>query len=340
MRFNNIYIEKDLKQHPEYSKKLSDILQKVEGNHLEINKIEDVFGRVKVPYLQKRESLNLFIGRKMGNLVKPAPPAYGTKTEDHYYFIHAYNCIYECQYCYLQGYFNSPDIVLFINHDEICTEIETIGKNNPDKKIWFHAGEFSDSLALSHITNELSYYWQCFEKNPNLFLELRTKSVNIKTILQQKVLKNIVTSFSLSSTSAAKEFDLKTPGLKARLAAIGQLASLGYPIGIHLDPIVYQNTIFEDYDYLLQELAKVLPDSLLQYMSLGVVRFTRDVYSEMESNYPDSKMLKSSFIKSTDNKVRYPRPMRFHILNEIKKMAVKHSFTAEKIYLCMEEEDA
>ncbi|MEL6821384.1 MAG: hypothetical protein AAFP70_06475, partial [Calditrichota bacterium] len=77
----------------------------------DIRKVEDVFGRVKKPYLQKRTNLNLFIGRKEGNLVKEAPDAYGLDGEPHFYFIHAYNCIYECEYCYLQGYFNSPDLV-------------------------------------------------------------------------------------------------------------------------------------------------------------------------------------------------------------------------------------
>ena len=30
---------------------------------------------------------------------------------------------------------------------------------NAGKKIWFHAGEFSDSLALSHLTQEVEVYY-------------------------------------------------------------------------------------------------------------------------------------------------------------------------------------
>ena len=48
--------------------------------------------------------------RKARQLVKETPAAYGLSGEPHYYFIHSYNCLYECDYCYLQGYFHSPDL--------------------------------------------------------------------------------------------------------------------------------------------------------------------------------------------------------------------------------------
>ena len=133
---------------------------------------------MKKPYLQKRDNLNIFIARKTGDLVKEAPPAYGKGDEKHFYFVHAYNCIYECQYCYLQGYFNSPDLVLFVNYDEIISEMERLAIKYPNA--WFHAGEFSDSLALSDLTGELPYLHKFAEHHPTVKIELRTKSVNLR----------------------------------------------------------------------------------------------------------------------------------------------------------------
>ncbi|MBC7430208.1 MAG: hypothetical protein H7336_16460, partial [Bacteriovorax sp.] len=110
--FEVIYVENQLINHP----RVLEILKKYPNSKVHnIDKVEDVFGRVKKPYLQKRSNLNLFLGEKKGQLVKLAPPAYGLSGEPHYYFVHAYNCIYECNYCYLQGYFHSPDIVLYLN---------------------------------------------------------------------------------------------------------------------------------------------------------------------------------------------------------------------------------
>ena len=137
--WNEVYVENSIRDH----KRVISILQKLKKDPIIIGKYDEIWGRSKKPYLQKRDTLNIFLARKEGQLLKLAPDAYGSAGEPHYYFIHAYNCIYECQYCYLQGYFNTPDIVLFINHEEIISEMEKALQQHKGK-VWFHAGEFSD----------------------------------------------------------------------------------------------------------------------------------------------------------------------------------------------------
>lgn len=307
-----------------------------------IDDLEMIFNRVKKPYLQKRDQLQLFLGQKKGQLVKETPAAYGLSGEPHYYFIHSYNCIYECQYCYLQGYFNSPDIVLFLNYEDIAKEIERITKERTQagaERVWFHSGEYSDSLALSHITGELPYLHKVFSSLPKATLELRTKSANIKELLELPPLPNFITSFSLSSARHSKEYDLKTAPLKTRIKMISQLAQKGHPIGLHLDPIIYTDTFVEDMTELIELLfSNVSPDQI-SYISLGVVRFTKDVYHQVQQNYPESSLLASEFSKSFDQKIRYPRPMRLWMLHKVKDMLMKAGMGEEKIYLCMEEDD-
>ena len=240
---------------------------------MEISKIEDIFGRVKKPYLQKRTNLNLFIGEKKGQLVKETPDAYGLSGDPHYYFIHSYNCLYECDYCYLQGYFHSPDLVFFINHEEIIEEMRAIiKKNGPHKISWFHAGEYSDSLALSHITGELPLYFDFFRNLKNAKLELRTKSANIKELKALKPSKNIIVSFSLSPKEQIKDHDLKTPPLQTRLKAMETLDKLGHPIALHLDPIIFCEDFKSQYEEMLESLFKHISPERIEYISLGVVR--------------------------------------------------------------------
>lgn len=333
--FHKVFLEKQLEENP----KAKEILKKIKKKPILIEKVENHWGKVKKPYLQKRSSLNLYIGEKRGQLLKLAPEAYGTKEGVHYYFIHAYNCLYECQYCYLQGYFQTPDMVMFINHHDIINEIDRIyqkhQKETPGLSVWFHAGEFSDSLALSHLTNEWPIYWEYFLKNPHAYLELRTKSVNFKTIINLPVAKNIITTVSLSPEKSAKDFDLKTPSLKARFNALNKLTAKGHYFGIHLDPIIYH----QDFEQEYQELAKMissLPLNQLHYISIGVVRFTKDVYHQVKQNYPHSPLHGEHFIKSFDNKVRYSKPMRMWILNTVKKALIGQGIKEKTIYLCME----
>ncbi|MCB0349067.1 MAG: hypothetical protein KDD37_09530 [Bdellovibrionales bacterium] len=330
--WSKILIEDNVKEH----KQVKTIVERFNKSPVQyISSYEDYFQKVKKPYLQKRSDLQLILAQKKGSLVKLTPAAYGVGNEAHYYFIHAYNCIYECQYCYLQGYFQSPDIVLFVNHDEIIEEIKQI-YNDTKSEVWFHAGEFSDSLALSHITEEWPMYWNAFSEMPNAYLELRTKSANIKSIENLQPLKNIIVSFSLSTDSAIKEYDSKTAPLKARLSAMQKLIQKGFKVGIHFDPIIVTDTVISEYTQLIEQMSEYFQPKDISYISIGVVRFTKDVYQQVQKNYPDSPMLGGPFYTSFDNKVRYSRPLRLHLLRAIESQLHKAGYKEQQVYLCME----
>ncbi|KAA3600409.1 MAG: hypothetical protein DWQ06_09190 [Calditrichaeota bacterium] len=335
MLFEKVFVEKQVKENL-YTLKILEALKNPET--ILIDKIENIFEKVKKPYLQKRTNLNLFIGRKEGQLIKEAPNAYGFSSEfPHYYFIHSYNCIYECQYCYLQGYFNSPDIVLFVNHEEIQEEMKRLCEVHANTKVWFHAGEFSDSFALANITQEVPSYFELFKNLPNAFLEFRTKSVNIKQIENLEPLENVVISFSLSPQEQTKKYDLQTPTFDSRIKAVSNLAKKGFKIGLHFDPIIFEENFDKQYEEMISKIAENVPESQIVYISLGVVRFTKDVYFEVQKNYPESEIHASEFIKSFDNKTRYNKPQRLWMLNKIKQLCIRHNLSEEKIYFCMEE---
>ena len=331
--FEMIHIEDKLQNHPRVVSLL------LEFKNVPVNIIEDyqkTWGKFKKPYLHKRDNLHLYLAQKKGTLVKRAPDAYGVKGAPHYYFVHAYNCIYECQYCYLQGYFDNPDIVLFLNHDEIKEEMKTISLTHSDaQEVWFHAGEFSDSLALSHLSGELPIYYDFFSKNPNLKLELRTKSVNIRELKKLSPLKNVVVSFSLSPETVAKQIDLKTPSIKSRIKAMKELVDLGHIVAIHFDPIVYTPQFKEEYRELVLNLKSEVNLAKIEYISIGVVRYTPQVSKEVERNYPTS-MLFSQELVTDHNLVRYTKKMREGILNCVSEILIDEGFEPSKLYKCME----
>jgi spore photoproduct lyase len=329
--FKKIFVEKSISQHPQTKK----ILNKLNNKNVQIiDSYQDYFEKVKKPYLQKRNNLNLFLAKKKGKLVKETPNAYGLSGEKHFYFIHAYNCIYECDYCYLQGYFNSPDIIMFVNHDDIIKEMQKITDKSEDG-LWFHAGEFSDSLALSHISQEMDQYLEFLRNNKKAKLEIRTKSVNTKALTTP--LDNLYISFSLSPEWAIKEHDLKTPPLTTRLKAINKLYEKGFKIGIHLDPIIYEENFKDNYANFLKELNQHIPINRIEYISIGVVRFTSDVWREVKNNYPQSSIHQQELIKGENGLIRYNKPMRNWIMNTVKEEVLNYKIEPKKVYLCMED---
>lgn len=335
MRIDRLYVERAAEQWPA----TNEIIKKLEPlETVSIEDYQDLFSRRKTDYLEKRNTRNLFIAVKRGAMVKEAPPAYGYGLSDlHYYYVHAYNCVYECEYCYLQGYFSSPDLVFFVNHGDALEEMQQIAAAHRGKKrVWFHAGEFSDSLALSHISGELLYYWKFFQDNPDTWLELRTKSVNLSVLRSLPPLPNVVVSFSLATEPQAAAYDRETPSVEQRLAAMQRLRDMGFRLGIHFDPIIYAEDFADKMQVIAGQIRKVVGYGAIEYISVGAVRFAKDVYREARSNYVDSQMFARHFIQGADTKMRYIRPLRLYLIETAQAMLKKHGCPEEKIYICME----
>ena len=332
--FERVFVEQESLAHP----RTRNILARFP--HLPVKtipRIEDVWGRVKRPYLHKRSDLNLFIGTKRGELVKPTPPAYGDTSGPHFYYVHAYNCLYECSYCYLQGYFHTPDLVIFINHEEIGSAIVRKIKETPEGQTpWFHAGEYSDSLALSSLTQEIPFYVDIFRQHPRAKLELRTKSANVVPVLECSPLPNVITTFSLSPEAHIRRFDLKTPPLNARLKSMNKLQQAGHPLGIHFDPVIHEEKTIELYRDLFDTLNEQLILADIQYFSLGILRFTKDVHRQVRKNYPEEPLFAGGNT-GFDGKIRQlPLFQRKQLYSTLVDMLMEQGVPREQIYLCME----
>lgn len=335
MRIDRLYVERAAGQYPA----TDEILNKLQPREtITIEDYQDFFSRRKTDYLEKRNTRNVFVAVKRGAMVKEAPPAYGYGASDlHYYYVHAYNCIYECEYCYLQGYFSSPDLVFFVNHDDALSAMQAIAaQQRGQRRVWFHAGEFSDSLALSHISGELPHYWKFFQHNPGAWLELRTKSVNLSVLRSLPPLRNVVVSFSLATEAQAAVYDRGTPSVAQRLAAMQRLSQQGFRLGVHFDPIIYADDFSEKMQLIAARIGEIVGYEAIEYISVGAVRFAKGVYREARLNYPKSKLFARHFIQSADAKMRYIRPLRLHLIETAQAALKKHGCPEEKIYICME----
>ncbi len=82
-----------------------------------------------------------------------------------------------------------------------------------------------------------------------------------------------------------------------------------------------------------------IPLDHIEYISVGVVRFTKDVFNQVKMNYPESELLAEELIKSDDGKVRYPRPMRLWMLQTVKEALIHQGAIKDRVYLCMEDVD-
>ena len=115
-----------------------------------------------------------------------------------------------------------------------------------------------------------------------------------------------------------------------------ELIDLGHKVAIHFDPILYTPKFKDEYRQLILDLKEAQVLSRLEYISIGVVRFTPSVFKEVERNYPESPLLAQE-LNTDQGLVRYSKKMRDGILSCIFELLVQAGVSEDRIYRCMEE---
>ena len=308
--------------------------------------IQKMFPKIKIKYLDKYSQAidqlkpsvetfkkpHLFIIKEHHDFLKACPC-----TKKHlgcgYWILNlGFGCPFDCSYCYLQQYQNVPGILLPANLDDFLNSFDNFYKKI-NKTIRIGTGEFCDSLALDHITN-YSKKLVPFFANKNVLFELKTKSNNIENLLSMPGAKNIVISWSLNPQSFIDKEELAVASLLERLKAAQKIQQHGYSIAFHFDPIVPFDTWKSQYT----EVIDMIYDNVkphVAWISLGTLRFTREMKGFMEQRFQESKIVYGELLLGDDKKLRYPEFMRTSIYKHMQKQIRKHD-KHSPIYLCME----
>ena len=189
------------------------------------------------------------------------------------------NCIYDCNYCFLQGMFNSAHYVIFVNYDDFLLNIKD-KLNNSSNNICFFSGYDCDSLALEDITGFIEYFVEKFVKLNNVTLEIRSKSTNIKSIKKYHPSNKIIPAFSLNPENSITLHEQNTPKLINRINAIKELQNLGWNIGIRFDPFIWYGEISK-MSIFFEELFKSINKNRIHSVTIGNFRMTNSYLKRM-----------------------------------------------------------
>ncbi len=293
---------------------------------IEGNTTDDVF---------KKSKECLAIARKKGGLVKQFRCRDGIIGNTEYFISHGNNCNLDCEYCFLQSYFDNAVPTVFINHDEILTAIKDVLLAAGDKKTVFHAGELCDALAFDDLTGLSRKLIPLFSEYPNARLELRTKTTTIENLLTIPGTNNIVISWTFSPQLIVDAYEHKTPSLEERVRAAEEVQRAGYNVGICLDPIILCEDWFNNYKTMLEMLFDRLDITRIKFVSLGGFRYLPSLVRVIRDRNPKTNLLLGEFVPCVDGKYRYFRPIRVEVYREIGK-AIREITRDVKMSLCME----
>jgi spore photoproduct lyase len=326
---DSIYFEESIAQHPRTKGFFKRFPQ---ATHIPCTNYKEVFNPSGQSFRLQKKNPALILAEKKSNFALPIPETYGIGGKRNFYFSHLLNCLYDCRYCFLQGMYPSAHYVLFVNYEDFLADLEAKTKENSYEPAWFFSGYDCDSLALDGVSHFVNSFLPFFQKNRSAYLELRTKSVNIKPLLQNTPLDNVITAFSFTPQEISTQLEHGVPSVKSRIQSMKKLTDQGWQVGLRIDPLIDCEDFTSRYQRLFKDIFYHIPQDKIHSVSLGTFRMPTTFFKKMEKLYPEEKLF-AGRLENRSGTLAY----RQEIEQERKGICLKLLLThidRDKIYNC------
>lgn len=303
---------------------------RISGARAAVEKLENPRGEGKK---------TLLITANRGEFLKKCPGTNNYICCDYYIIDFAQNCPMECTYCILQAYLNDPFMVVYANIDDLFAELDSRFAAGAGKKFRIGTGEFTDSLALEHLTKYSKMLMDYFADKPHIFLEFKSKTDYIETFTESgpPPAGNIIVSYSMNAQNVSRAEELKTATIEERLAAAARCAAAGYKITLHFDPIIDYEDFDAEMEKTVELIFRYLKPSDIIYISLGAFRFIPALAETIARRFPKSRIIYNEFIKGYDGKSRYFRFRRERLFARVIELIRRRDPDGRiALYFCME----
>ena len=276
------------------------VLNKLSGSRVVwINHYKDIFNRKGQSLEIQKKSPSLILAKKEGQLIYQGSRECQSFGNEHFYYTSCMmNCLFDCEYCYLQGMYPSADVVIFMNIEDIFSEVDRLLAEHP---VYLCISYDTDLIALESIMGYCEKWIEYAAGKSGLMIELRTKARLPESFLKshdKKECENIIFAFTLSTDMIQLSYEHNTPSIQARIESIVRAARQGFKVRVCFDPLITQGDIVErraEYGQLIRGLFDSVEPELLYDVSLGEFRVPCDYLKRMRKRRPGSELLAYPF---------------------------------------------
>ncbi len=315
-----IYVEEDVLGHP---RTLQIQARFPDAEVIPCARYGEIFNRRAQSFRLQKRRPSLILARKHRSFVTAAPEGFGFPGTKGFVVSHMHNCIYDCRYCFLQGMYRSAHYVVFVNYEDFQWAIEERIRAERGEILWFYSGYDCDSLALEPVTRFAASFVPFFARFPGAFLELRTKSTQIKSLLEIEAPPNVVAAFSFTPEEIQAAVEHLTPSVDRRLRAMARLQERGWRLGLRFDPLIYDPGFREQYRRLYEQVFAALRADALHSVSLGPFRLPAELFRNVLRLYPDSPLLTAP-LEEEGGQVGYPRELEEEMVGFCREELLRH----------------
>lgn len=282
--FSHIYVEGEIVEHPNTLA----ILDRFQSAQIiTIKHYKDVFNRKNQSQSAQKESKKLILAKKRAPFIyKGSGLIQDFGFAQYLYTPTMMNCIYDCDYCILQGMYGSANLIFFVNIEEYFGALKEI-EGGAHLSISYD----TDLMAFEKIFGVCRAWIEEIERYPNITLEIRTKSANFDAIAEMKPRENVILSWTILPEFASKKYERNTPENKKRLENIKKALQKGWRVRICIDPVIICEDFEKSYGDFIEKLFGEIAPYEIEDIALGLFRINSDFLKKMKKRGIQSDIL-------------------------------------------------
>jgi spore photoproduct lyase len=241
------------------------------------------------------------------------------------------NCGYGCSYCSIQSFFDGKQIRFDKGFADKLKNLQL----DANKTYHIGTGQSSDSLMWGNSHGVLDAVIDFARDNPNVILELKTKSANVSHLLRADAPKNIICTWSLNTPTLIQYEEHGTAALDRRLDAARKMADAGFLVGFHFHPIVHYDQWQQDYQRVVKQLGSSFLPEEVALVSMGTLTYIKSVMRDIRKRAIPTQILKMPMVDS-DGKQSYPDEIKLSLFSHVYNCFPQSWKEDVFYYLCME----
>jgi spore photoproduct lyase len=307
--FSHLYIERSVLEYPQ-----TQIIRAKFGDSqvIVIDHYKEVFNRPSQSFAAQSHSKKLILARKEGKFLHEGSQySDGFGHEQFFYASSVMGCLYDCDYCYLQGLYPSANTVLFVNLEDAFEQLRPyLGRDT-----LVATSYDTDTLAIESLTHQTSMWLDFANQYKNLYLEIRTKSANIKSLKLITPNPRVTLAWTLSPQEIVDRYEHDTPSLKKRLGAVAEAITLGWKVRLCIDPVIYTEKFPILYPELIEQIFSSIDPEAIEHLTLGSFRMSQGHLRALKKLRRSDVSFYPYVVR--DEMATYPEAIEEHILETL-----------------------
>ncbi len=274
--FSHIYVEEGAYGYQDARELLTRFPDAV---RVPIQDYKEVFSRPNQSFQLQKSDNKLILAVKKGNFLYEGSErinSFGDRRLHYNSLIR--NCLYNCDYCFLQGMHPSAYIVVFVNSGDFFTATDRELASGP---LYVSISYLTDLLGFESLIPNTRRWIEFAAERPELTIEVRTKSDNYRAIRDLSPIPNAILSWTMSPEAVVARYERGTASFKNRLLAVRSAVEDGWRVRLCFDPLLRVARWQEEYGACIEEIFRRVAPARIEEYSVGVLRMSGSHLKQM-----------------------------------------------------------